>query len=118
MHAERKFDFYLRDILEAMRRILFFTKGKTYKDFLNDAMMRDAVIRNFEVMGESVKHLPFSFQNKNKTLPWQSMYDLRNFIVHEYFDVDYEILWQIIEHDLGDNIHEMEALLHRMHAAH
>lgn len=103
----RRFDFYLDDMLEAMQRILEYTNGMTYRSFVENKLVRDAVIRNFEIMGESVKHLSYSFQKKNPKIPWQNMFYLRNFIVHEYFDVDDEILWQIIVHDLPENLLEL-----------
>jgi uncharacterized protein with HEPN domain len=94
-----------------MLRILKYTEGVNYQDFLANSMMRDAVIRNFEIMGESVRHVPFGFQKKSPKIPWQKMFAMRNFIVHEYFDVDDEILWQIIVHDLPRNVFDIEELL-------
>lgn len=103
MRAQRRFDFYLQDMQEAMERILRYTNGITFEEFTTNLMLRDAVIRNFEVLGESVKHVPFKFQKKYKNLPWQHMFELRNFIVHEYFDIDDDILWHIIKYDLKEN---------------
>ncbi len=103
IRARRRFDFFLHDMVEAMDRILFYTENKSYAEFVDNTMLRDAVIRNFEILGESIKHIPFKFQRQYKQVPWQHMNAMRNFIVHEYFDVDDEILWEIIQHDLKDN---------------
>ncbi|MCC6600976.1 MAG: DUF86 domain-containing protein [Crocinitomicaceae bacterium] len=94
-----------------MRRILEYTDGISYHEFTSNSLVRDAVIRNFEIMGESVKHIPFGFQKKFRHIPWQRMFDLRNFIVNEYFDVDDEILWEIINVDLARNTADLERVL-------
>jgi uncharacterized protein with HEPN domain len=107
----RRFDYFLKDMHEAMMRILDYTHQSNYEEFETNLLMRDAVIRNFEIMGECVKHVPFSFQKKYKGIPWQHMLNLRNFIVHEYFDVDNEILWEIIQQDLNKNAHELNDII-------
>ena len=95
-----------------MRRVLEYTRNlKDYQEFSHNTLVKDAVIRNFEIMGESVKHIPFNFQKKNKRVPWSHMLALRNFIVHEFFDIDDEILWQIIKTDLEKNILALEQIV-------
>lgn len=107
----QRFDFFLDEMLSAMRRITDYTRDlKDYHEFTHNSLVRDAVIRNFEIMGESVKHIPFNFQKKNKQIPWSHMLSMRNFIVHEFFDVDDEILWQIIRTDLNKNITDLEQI--------
>ncbi len=109
-----RFDFYLVEMLRAMERILAYTKEISYHEFTSNDLIRDAVIRNFEVMGESVKHVPFNFQRSNRILPWGKMYAMRNFIVHEYFDVDDEILWGIIQQDLHRNANDLARIIERL----
>ena len=74
-------------------------------------MRLEAIIRNFEIMGEAVKHVPFRFQRKHPLMPWREMSELRNFIVHEFFDVDNEILWAIIQTDLNRNAIELTKVI-------
>jgi uncharacterized protein with HEPN domain len=101
-------------MLLAMRKIRAYTaEFKTYTHFNQDELVKDAVIRNFEIMGESVKHIPFSFQRKHKQLPWNHILALRNFVVHEFFDVDDEVLWEIIQTDLSRNISDLEDIMGR-----
>ena len=107
----RRFDYFLKDMHEAMMRILDYTHQSNFEEFETNLLMRDAVIRNFEIMGECVKHVPFSFQKKHKVIPWQHMLNLRNFIVHEYFDVDNEILWEIIKLDLSKNAQDLKDII-------
>lgn len=99
-------------MLAAMKKIHAYTADfNTYDQFSQDQLVKDAVIRNFEIMGESVKHIPFSFQRKHKQLPWNHILALRNFIVHEFFDVDDEVLWEIIKTDLTRNISDLEEIM-------
>jgi uncharacterized protein with HEPN domain len=101
-------------MLLAMRKIRAYTaEFKSYTHFNQDELVKDAVIRNFEIMGESVKHIPFSFQRKHKELPWNHILALRNFVVHEFFDVDDEVLWEIIQTDLSRNISDLEEIMGR-----
>jgi uncharacterized protein with HEPN domain len=111
IRAQRRFDFYLQDMQEAMERILDYTANISFEEFVSNTMLRDAVIRNFEVIGESVKHIPFKFQKKHKSLPWRHMFALRNFIVHEYFDIDDDILWHIIKFDLEQNLSSVKKVI-------
>ena len=109
-----RYDFFLDSMLMAMKKIRAYTaEFKTYHDFTQDQLVKDAVIRNFEIMGESVKHIPFNFQRRHKQLPWNHIMALRNFIVHEFFDVDDEVLWEIIQTDLSRNIADLEEIIAR-----
>ena len=109
-----RYDFFLDSMLLAMKKIRAYTAhADSYDQFSQDQLVKDAVIRNFEIMGESVKHIPFNFQRKHKQLPWNHMLALRNFIVHEFFDVDDEVLWEIIQTDLSRNIEDLEEIMGR-----
>lgn len=106
------FFFYLQEMHAAMQRILNYASPcRDFESFENDSMRLEAIIRNFEIMGESVKHVPFRFQRKHPLLPWREMSELRNFIVHEFFDVDNEILWAIIQTDLNRNAIELTKVI-------
>lgn len=115
IRAQRRFDFYLQDMQEAIERILDYTAGIEFEEFISNTMLRDAVIRNFEVLGESVKHVPFKFQKKHKSLPWRHMFALRNFIVHEYFDIDDDVLWHIIKYDLKENLTAIKRVIQQQY---
>ncbi len=101
---------YIDDMIGAIEKILSFSKGLTYEEFISNRMAHDAIIRNFEILGEGVKRIPFKFQRQYKHIPWQHMYALRNFIVHEYFDLDEEIIWEIIQNDLEKNYRDLKTL--------
>lgn len=72
----------------------------SFEDFKNDEKTTEAVIRNFEVMGEAVYHLPEEVKSEHKDIPWADISDMRNKLIHEYFGVDEEIIWKTIQDDL------------------
>jgi uncharacterized protein with HEPN domain len=71
----------------------------------------DAVIRNLEIIGEASKNVPVTIKEKYPHIPWKQMYGLRNFVVHEYFGIDYENIWKIISDELPNNCKDLESLL-------
>lgn len=72
-----------------------YTKGLSFEDFLNDSKTKDAVVRNFEIIGEASNKLPKDFITANKQIDWIGMIGFRNILVHDYFGIDYEILGKI-----------------------
>ena len=105
--SERLYVFYLEDILSSMYRIKEYISEKDFVDFKKNYMLIDAVVRNFEIIGEASKNVPEEIQNKYPEMPWKKMYSLRNLISHEYFGIDYEMLWQIATVNLNQNIKDL-----------
>ena len=97
---ERDADLLIEDILTAIGRIDRYTRGLTHEAFLSDEKTIDAVVRNLEIIGEAARRIPASFAAAYPDIPWQQMAGLRNRIVHDYFGLDLEIIWQIIQGDL------------------
>ncbi|MBP1631621.1 MAG: hypothetical protein H6Q15_2514 [Bacteroidetes bacterium] len=85
----------LQDIQEAIQNILDYTQDLSFEDFLDDSKTKDAVVRNFEIIGEASNKLPKDFIATNKAIDWIGMIGFRNILVHDYFGIDYEILWKI-----------------------
>lgn len=102
---------YLEDIQTAMSRIAEYIEELTFADFKKDYKTVDAVIRNFEVIGEASKNLPTKFKEKYNEIPWTEMYLLRNKVSHEYFGVDYEIIWDIALNYLPENKSQIDEIL-------
>lgn len=71
----------------------------------------DAVIRNFEIIGEASKSLPETIKNKYIRIPWKEMYYLRNKVSHEYFGIDYEIIWDVAVNYLPNNKIEIDRIV-------
>jgi uncharacterized protein with HEPN domain len=93
---ERSFLLFLNDMLDSMQAIEQYIEGVDLAIFLNDRMRRDAVVRNLEVIGEAAHDLPDNLKELYPNVPWEQMYRMRNIAAHQYFMVDYEIVWKII----------------------
>jgi len=97
---ERDFTLYLKDILDSGNAVTEFVKSLSFEEFCNDRKTYSAVIREFEIIGEAVGKLPDELKLKCPDVAWQDIKDFRNLLVHEYFGVDFEIVWKIIQDDL------------------
>jgi len=102
---------YLEDIQTSMNRIAEYIDGLDFTSFKQDYKTVDAVIRNFEIIGEASKNLPVFIKQKNPNVPWQEMYYLRNKVSHEYFGVDYEIIWDVAVNYLPANKGQIDLLI-------
>jgi len=102
---------FLEDIVIAMDRIQEYIAGLDFQRFKRDYKTVDAVIRNFEIIGEASKNLSTEIKNRNNHVPWEEMYRLRNRISHEYFGIDYEIIWDIISNYLPSNRNDIIVIL-------
>ena len=92
---------YLNDILTAIKDIRRFTKGISYDTVMEDKKTLYAVIRCLEILGESVKNIPLSIRAKYPEIPWQEIAGMRDKLIHEYFGVDMDIIWDTLqENDL------------------
>ena len=97
---KRQIELYLADISLAIRRIEKYIKGFNITEFFNDPKTLDAVIRNLEIIGEAVKNIPPAVKKKYPKIPWAKIAGMRNKIIHEYFGIDEEIIWQTIKGDI------------------
>lgn len=96
----RDFSVYLEDILGAIGKIQRYTKGLSRDAFAADEKTLDAVIRNLEVIGEAVKQRPADLRAREPGTDWQKIAGLRDLLIHQYFGIDVDILWDIIQHKL------------------
>jgi uncharacterized protein with HEPN domain len=96
---------------EAAEKILKYTKGLSFEDFLTDDKTIDAVVRNFEIIGEASLRIDEDFRLENPQIEWEKLRGFRNRIVHDYFGIDYEIVWSILSEDLEELIFQLEQLL-------
>ena len=93
---------FLGDIQEAIRRIRTYTHEMTYREFFVDTRTQDAVIRNLEIIGEATKKLSIGLRNRYPNVPWKEMAGARDRLIHNYFGVDIEIVWEISTAELSD----------------
>jgi len=90
----------VQDIKVSVGRILVATKGMQAGDFEDDVVVQDAVIRNFEVIGEAAKNVSMEMRSTHPAIDWNGMVGFRNFLIHVYFGVDLSVVWRIIQDDL------------------
>jgi uncharacterized protein with HEPN domain len=97
-------------MIEAGKKIKSYTHGIRFEQFVADAKTCDAVVRNFEIIGEAANALPDSFTTAHPEIHWRRVVGLRNRLIHGYFGVDYSIVWNIITQFLDGFITELEKL--------
>ncbi|NML66720.1 DUF86 domain-containing protein [Hymenobacter sp. RP-2-7] len=99
-----------RHMVEAAKLIIAFTNGRTFQDFLNDNLLRSAVERQFEILGEAGSHISASTQVLWPSIDWISIKNFRNLLAHEYFRTDYPQVWHIATALLPGLLPTLEAL--------
>jgi len=87
----------LKEILDEINKIVKFTENVAYETFIVDEMRYYAVIRCLEVIGEAVRQLPEDFKKKYSEIEWRKIVDLRNILIHQYFGIESEIIWDIVK---------------------
>lgn len=90
----------LKHMLDSATAILRFIDGKTRKHLNSDRMFSNAVIRELEVLGEAANHISKPTQKSFPELPWKQLIAMRNILIHAYFDVDYDVIWETVNNDL------------------
>lgn len=91
---------YLEDMLEAITNINNYTASMTLETFCADRRTIDAVVRNLEIIGEATKRIPKDIKAKYYAVEWQKIVGLRNILIHQYFGIDLEIIWDIVRNKL------------------
>ena len=93
---------YIQHILDAIGAIEKYTEAISAEQFLDseNRIIQDAVIRELEVVGEAVKRLSDGLKEETKDVPWRDIGDMRNVLIHEYFGVDLEIVWETLQSDI------------------
>jgi len=104
----------LKDIEESIKKIKAYTKGMSFKMFQNDDKTIDAVIRNFEIIGEAANRIPDEIKDNFTEVNWHRIRGFRNRIVHDYMGVDLEIIWEIIEKNINELQEQIEEMINRI----
>lgn len=90
----------LNDLREAIQRIQIYLGGISYEEFLDDPKTQDAVIRNIEVIGEAAKGVSEQVREAQQHIPWRNMAGMRDRLIHDYFGVNLDIVWQVVSEEL------------------
>jgi uncharacterized protein with HEPN domain len=109
--SKRSPQLLLEDIIASANKILTYTDGLSFEQFLSDDKTVDAVIRNFEIIGEAANRLPEDIRDRYPNIDWHRIRGFRNRIVHDYMGIDYKIVWLIRENFLHAMIAEIRSIL-------
>ncbi len=101
---------YIEHILQGIDRIETYLAGKDHKSFSDDFMVQDAVVRQLEILGEATKRISKEFRNLNPQVPWSDMAGMRDILIHDYIDVDIEIVWKTA----SESIIKLKSLLQNL----
>lgn len=91
-----------KHILDSISSIEQYTNQLTKEEFLSNFMVQDAVVRNLEIIGEASKNIPADVKEKFPHIPWRDINAMRNKLIHEYFRVDAETVWNVVQFELND----------------
>ena len=112
--SKRKDIDLISDIKESLERIIAYTKNTEYSNFVQDKKSQDAVIRNIEIMGEAAKSLSDRIKTDNTDIPWKSISGTRDKLIHDYFGVNIDIVWNIVKDDIPDILPKINTILEHM----
>jgi uncharacterized protein with HEPN domain len=107
----RNYLLYLEDILASITKILTYVGDTSLKELRRDDLRIDAIIRNLEIIGEASGRMPQEIKDKYSSVEWRKISDFRNVMAHEYFGIDYKIMWDVIKNKLPTLLKEIEAIL-------
>ena len=101
----------LRHMLAAAKEAMEFVAGKTRMDLEKDRLHLLAIIKSIEIIGEAASKVTETFKTENSNIPWNDIINMRNRLIHAYFDVNLDIVWQIVKTDLPDLIKALEEII-------
>ena len=102
---------FFQDIVEAINRIQSYIDKMNYDEFLEDMKTQDAVVRNIEIIGEAVKNISSDFKEKHEDIEWKKIAGMRDKIIHFYFGVNWDIVWDVIKNKIPNLEKEIKTVI-------
>lgn len=109
--SDRSIRLLLEDMAGSIVYILEFTAGMRWEDYEADVKTRHAVERNFEIIGEAASRIPHNFRLQHPHIEWRIIKDFRNFIIHDYFGINQDIIWETVQYRLPELLKQINFLL-------
>lgn len=91
---------FLDHILESIDLIEDYSEGVNESEFIRSSSLQDMIVRRIEIIGEAVKNLPDDLKREHPQIPWRDIAGLRDIVVHQYFGLDLELIWDVVEKDI------------------
>jgi len=107
----RDYRLFLDDIRDSCAKVLRYTAGMNFEQFVDEEQVFDAVVRNLGIIGEATKHVPNEIRNLYPQVDWKKISGLRDVVVHGYFGIDEEILWDIIQNHVPELLEQVTQIL-------
>jgi len=111
---KRDIRLFIEDILESIRLIKKYRGNLSKENLDNNQELKDSIVRRLEIIGEAVKNIPDDFKDKYPEVPWKKIAGLRDIIIHAYFNIDLDIMWDIIKEDLPDLKNKIKNILEKL----
>jgi uncharacterized protein with HEPN domain len=111
MRLSERDDAYLWDMLEAARNVVTIISGKSFADYDDDLVVRSAVERQIEILGEAANRVSVDFQNAHQQIPWRQVIGQRNVLAHEYKDIAPKLIWAVATEHIPVLIDALEPLV-------
>ncbi len=111
MRRERPPDSYLWDMLTSARAVAEFLRAKTFDDYQDDLMLRSAVERQIEIIGEAARYVSASFQQQHPQIPWSMIMGQRHVLAHDYGEIKHERIWRVATEDVPALIDQLKGLV-------
>ncbi|MDE3091810.1 MAG: DUF86 domain-containing protein [Chloroflexota bacterium] len=106
----RDFRLYLDDMFTAAEKVLEFTRGYSRDRFVEDAKTC-AVVRNLEIIGEATKNIPTEIRDRHADVEWRKIAGLRDIVAHQYFGIDEDIVWDIVQHQIPGLLDQIRRII-------
>jgi len=107
----RDYRLFIKDVISAMESIERFVEGMSLEKLMQDDKTSSAVIRKFEIIGEATKRLPDELKEGYPDIPWKRMAGMRDRLIHAYFGIDYELVWDAIKADIPNMKPKLQRIL-------
>lgn len=114
MSRRRRDKDFLGDILEAMEKIIAYTAGFSYEQFMANTEKQEAVIRNIEIIGEATKRLSATLKEAHGDIPWRDMARMRDKVIHYYFGIRLRTVWRVVQEQIPQLLPKIRSIFEQL----